>query len=107
MGPQSDKVMENVSINETLIQSAIGQPFEKAEDGSYVKMEQIDLSTLTDENDNPIDISDLKDFTVTWSIDTLEGYLSDAWDENGEYQTTTKVSGDWQLSFPCIGKIAF
>lgn len=100
MGPQSDKVMENVSINETLIQSAIGQPFEKAEDGSYVKMEQIDLSTLTDENDNPIDISDLKDFTVTWSIDTLEGYLSDAWDENGEYQTTTKVSGDWQLSFP-------
>lgn len=49
MGPQSDKVMENVSINETLIQSAIGQPFEKAEDGSYVKMEQIDLSTLTDE----------------------------------------------------------
>lgn len=99
-GPEQEKVLENVSINDMPVQTAISQPFEKADDGSYVKLERIELSSLTNEADEQVDISNLKDFTVTWSIDALEGYLSDAWDENGQYQSTAKVSGDWQLSFP-------
>lgn len=74
--------------------------FEKSEDGSFVTVNQINLMNATDENNADFVVDENGTIVVDWKINKLTGKLWDAWDDQGEYQTTGMVEGDWHLRFP-------
>lgn len=78
------------------------RPFEPAEDGAFVTMQQITLLGALDSMGRPADPgADSKDtLTIDWTIPGIKGCLWDAWDEQGEYQQTGAVEGPWHLRFP-------
>lgn len=72
--------------------------FEKIEDGLYTSVAQQDLSSLTDVNEQPVDISDAKTFTVEYSI--KDQLLGQYWQQDEmEEITTGTVENTWKLQF--------
>lgn len=72
--------------------------FEKIEDGLYTSVAQQDLSSLTDVNEQPVDISDAKTFTVEYSI--KDRLLGQYWQQDEmEEITTGTVENTWKLQF--------
>lgn len=72
--------------------------FEKIEDGLYTCVAQQDLSSLTDVNEQPVDISDAKTLTVEYSI--KDQLLGQYWQEDAmEEITTGTVENTWKLQF--------
>lgn len=72
---------------------SMSQPFTKADDGSFVKMEKIDLMGLELGEDK-------ETVMVDWTLADLTGYCEEQWDEQGEYQSTGTLEGTWKLHFP-------
>lgn len=72
--------------------------FGKIEDGLYTSVAQQDLSSLTDVNEQPVDISDAKTFTVEYSI--KDQLLGQYWQQDEmEEITTGTVENTWKLQF--------
>lgn len=72
--------------------------FEKIEDGLYTSVAQQDLSSLTDVNGQPVDISDAKTLTVEYSI--KDQLLGQYWQQDKmEEITTGTVENTWKLQF--------
>lgn len=72
--------------------------FEKIEDGLYTSVAQQDLSSLTDVNEQPVDISDAKTLTVEYSI--KDQLLGQYWQQDEmEEITTGTVENTWKLQF--------
>ncbi len=72
--------------------------FEKIEDGLYTCVAQQDLSSLTDVNGQPVDISDAKTLTVEYSI--KDQLLGQYWQQDEmEEITTGTVENTWKLQF--------
>ncbi len=91
----------DIKVNGTEMAEVI-RPFEKSSDGTFVAAQQIDLMNPYDISNNPIELAADENGTlvVDWTVRQLDGYLWDAWDENGEYQTTGTAAGEWSLRFP-------
>lgn len=72
--------------------------FKKIEDGLYTCVAQQDLSSLTDVNEQPVDISDAKTLTVEYSI--KDRLLGQYWQQDQmEEITTGSVENTWKLQF--------
>lgn len=72
--------------------------FEKIEDGLYTCVAQQDLSSLTDVNEQPVDVSDAKTLTVEYSI--KDQLLGQYWQKDAmEEITTGTVENTWKLQF--------
>lgn len=72
--------------------------FEKIEDGLYTCVAQQDLSSLTDVNEQSVDISDAKTLTVEYSI--KDQLLGQYWQKDAmEEITTGTVENTWKLQF--------
>lgn len=82
--------------------SEVIRPFEKSADGTFVAVQQIDLMSPYDSSENPTELTQDENGTlvVDCTVRQLDGYLWDAWDENGEYKTTGTAAGEWSLRFP-------
>lgn len=93
---------EQVKLNGTEMAGFYGGVFNKAEDGSFVAVNQIDLMTTVDNNENEIDLglSENDTLVVDYTLSDLEGNLWDSWDDQGEYEVTGTVEGEWHLRFP-------
>ncbi len=78
--------------------SGYSKAFEKAEDGSYVSVYQIDLMSGADEN--VLWEKEGNTLIVDWMITNLKGNLWDSWDEYGNYMVTENLEGEWHLRFP-------
>ncbi len=74
-----------------------GSSFERAEDGTFVSANQIDL--LSGAGDGFLTQTE-DAIVVNWKLHRLKGTLWDSWDENGEYASTATVDGEWNLRFP-------
>ena len=76
--------------------------FEKAEDGTFVAVQRLDLMNPTDTEmqSGVFELEGKETIVVDWSMWNLSGYLWDQWDEQGEYVSTGKVDGEWRLRFP-------
>ena len=74
------------------------RPFEKAEDGSFVSANDINL--LSDFGADGFAPGEENTIIVDWTIYQLEGNLWNSWDEQGEYAVTETVEGEWHLKFP-------
>lgn len=71
--------------------------FQKAEDGTFVSAHQIDLLSGANEG---FWAKDGETLIVDWVMHKLRGSLFDSWDEDGEYESTAIVEGEWHLRFP-------
>lgn len=71
--------------------------FQKAEDGTFVSANQVDL--LSGANEAFV-AKEGETLVVNWNLYRLKGSLWDSWDENGEYTSTATVDGEWNLRFP-------
>lgn len=82
--------------------SEVMRPFEKSPDGTFVAAQQIDLMAPCDISARPIELTqdDEGTLVVDCTVRQLDGYLWDAWEENGEYKTTGTAAGEWSLRFP-------
>ncbi len=91
----------NIKINGVEAAEVI-RPFEKSSDGTFVAVQQLDLMAPYDIDSNPMDLALEEGGTVVvdWTVRQLDGYLWDAWEENGEYKGTGTASGEWTLRFP-------
>ena len=74
------------------------RPFEKAEDGTFVSANDIDL--MGDFGSETSAQGEEKTIIVDWTMYKLQGNLWDNWDESGEYAITEEVEGEWHLRFP-------
>ncbi len=76
--------------------------FDKAEDGTFVVVQQLDLMNPSDlEKQSGVFELEGKDaIDVEWNLWNLIGYYWDKWDDQGEYQSTGRVDGEWSLRFP-------
>lgn len=91
----------NIKINGVEAAEVI-RPFEKSSDGTFVAAQQLDLMAPYDMGNNPMDLALEEGGTVVvdWTVRQLDGYLWDAWEEDGEYKSTGTASGEWTLRFP-------
>lgn len=82
--------------------SEVVRPFEKSADGTFVAVQQIDLMSPYDSSENPTELTQDENGTlvVDWTVRQLDGYLWDAWEDNGEYKSTGTATGEWSLRFP-------
>ena len=82
--------------------SEVIRPFEKSADGTFVAVQQIDLMSPYDSSENPTELTQDENGTlvVDWTVRQLDGYLWDAWEDNGEYKSTGTAAGEWSLRFP-------
>lgn len=71
--------------------------FRKAEDGTFVSANQIDLLSGVDEG---FFSEEGGTIVLDWTLHRLKGSLYDSWDEDGEYASTATVDGEWHLRFP-------
>lgn len=95
---ETKRGVEQIKIDGFDIAGYSGKAFEKAEDGTYVSVNQIDLMSGADEN-----IAwDQEGGTlvVDWTITNIKGTLWNSWDEDGNYKVTENVEGEWHLKFP-------
>lgn len=75
--------------------------FSKAEDGSFIAVNQIDLMDMIGSNDPDTKaICENGTAVVNWTLRKLKGSLYDQWDDNGEYMETASVEGEWSFKFP-------
>lgn len=96
----------DIKINGTYVAEVI-QPFNKSEDGTFVAVQKLDLMApyevdLSQGTEKPVDLGIGENDTVVvdWTVHELIGNLWDSWDEQGEYQSTVNVTGEWYLRFP-------
>ena len=89
--------MEQVKID-GLAMSGHSRAFEKAEDGSYVSVNQINL--MSGAEGNVVWKQEGDTLVVDWTITNVKGKLWDSWDENGDYKVTENIEGEWHLRFP-------
>ena len=73
-------------------------PFEKAEDGTFVSADSINL--MSDFTGGSFVPGEENTIVVNWTMKRLKGSLWDSWDEQGEYTETGDVRGEWHLRFP-------
>lgn len=100
--PREKVGTEQVKLNGTEMAGFCGGTFNKAEDGSFVAVKQIDLMTTVDSNEKEADLSldENETLVVDYTLSDLEGNLWDSWDDQGEYEVTGIVEGEWHLRFP-------
>lgn len=73
----------------------------KADDGSYVCMNELSLYTLTKEEREKLQIKDGASLAVKYEIDGLTGVADiEQMDDQGRYKETARVEGKWNLVFP-------
>lgn len=96
----------NIKVNGTELSEVI-RPFEKSADGTFVAAQQMDLMNpysldLVAGSEQPVDlgIDENDTIVVDWTVRELIGNLWDSWDDQGEYQNTGNVTGEWHLRFP-------
>lgn len=91
-----------ISVDGTQLAGYSERPFEKAKDGSFVALNQIDLMSPADINEKDIDLEldEKGTLVVDWDLTEFSGYLWDKWDDNGEYMKTGETKGQWHLRFP-------
>lgn len=94
----------DISVNGARLSEVI-RPFEKSADGTFVAIQQMGLMDpyqVEGNKETPIDL-ELEDngtLVVDWTVRELIGKLWDSWDDQGEYQSTADVTGEWTLRFP-------
>ena len=94
----------DISVNGARLSEVI-RPFEKSADGTFVAIQQMGLMDpyqVEGDKETPIDL-ELEDngtLVVDWTVRELIGKLWDNWDDQGEYQSTADVTGEWTLRFP-------
>lgn len=85
--------------------SEVIRPFEKSADGTFVAIQQMNLMDayqLEGNKESPVDL-DLEEngtLVVDWTVRELIGNLWDSWDDQGNYESTADVTGEWHLRFP-------
>lgn len=74
----------------------------KAEDGSYVLMEELELFGDTGSRDEKLQPGKDGNVIVNYTMNGLTGIIWDAshMDEKGHYEETGRVEGEWKLKFP-------
>lgn len=73
----------------------------KADDGSYVCMNQLDLFGLSEEDRAKLQLEEAGTLNVRYELDGLTGVESiEQMDEQGRYKETARVEGEWNLKFP-------
>lgn len=92
----------SISVDGAQLSGYASKAFDKSKDGSFVTINQIDLMNPTDVKEQPMDlkVGEKDTLVVDWDVKQFVGYLWDEWDESGEYMSTGKVEGDWNLRFP-------
>lgn len=89
---------EKLSIEGMNDTSGFSRPFERAEDGTFVCANEMDL--MSEFGDKSFAPGEEKTIVVNWTIYKLKGSLWDSWDEQGDYMETGTVEGEWHLRFP-------
>lgn len=96
----------DIKINGTDVAEVI-RPFEKSSDGTFAAVQQLDLMApyevdYAEGTQKPVDLGIGENDTVVvdWTVHELIGNLWDSWDDQGEYQSTGDVTGEWTLRFP-------
>lgn len=73
----------------------------KADDGSYVCMNQLNLYDLSEEDCEKLQLEDGQTLKVRYELDGLTGVADiEQMDEQGRCKETARVEGEWNLSFP-------
>lgn len=73
----------------------------KAEDGSYVCMNQLDLFALSEEDRSKLQMEETKSLNVRFELDGMTGVENvEEMDEQGRCKETARVEGEWNLKFP-------
>ena len=73
----------------------------KAEDGSYVCMDEIDLFALSEADRKKLQIEESGILNVEYELEGLTGVIDlDQIDDQGNYKEVAAVEGKWNLKFP-------
>lgn len=73
----------------------------KADDGSYVCMNQLDLFGLSEEDRAKLQLEEAGTLNVRYELDGLTGVEDiTQMDQQGRYKETARVEGEWNLKFP-------
>lgn len=73
----------------------------KAEDGSYVCMNQLDLFALSEEDRSKLQLEETGILNVRFELDGMTGVENvEEMDEQGRCKETARVEGEWNLKFP-------
>ncbi len=73
----------------------------KAEDGSYVCMNQLDLYSLSEADREKLQIEETGTLNVEYNLDGLTGITDlGQMDDRGNYKEVMAVEGNWNLNFP-------
>ena len=97
-----DGKCSTIALDGTDTEGYSTRAFEKAEDGTFVAVQRLDLMNPTDTEmqSGVFELEGKETIVVDWSMWNLSGYQWDQWDEQGEYLSTGKVDGEWRLRFP-------
>ncbi len=74
--------------------SGSSKGFERTEGDTFVTASDINLLN------EGFEAGDQETIVVDWKITNLTGRLWDRWDEQGEYEMTGMLEGEWHLRFP-------
>lgn len=73
----------------------------KADDGTYVCMNQLDLYGLSEEDREKLQLEEAGTLNVRYELDGLTGVEDvEQMDEQGRCKETARVEGEWNLKFP-------
>lgn len=78
--------------------SGASQAFHKSDDNVFVSANEINLLSETD--DGAFDAGEDNTVIADWTITNLTGQIWDSWNEQGEYESTGRIDGEWRLHFP-------
>lgn len=93
-------ILEGSNGEEVMAGGAVSS-LKKADDGSYVCMNQLDLYGLSEEDRQKLQLEEAGTLNVRYELDGLTGVEDiEQMDEQGRCKETARVEGEWNLRFP-------